>query len=110
MDAPATNDRPTSAVVPLLFPVKHAGATYDQLVFRRMRARDALAGEDEADQTMAGYKLFATLANVPLDVILDLDMEDLAEVGAAVAPLMGKRAVEAMKTLLDPAAPSPGET
>ena len=97
--SPAPAQRPTSATVPLLFPVTHEGVTYDQLTFRRMKARDGLTGEGETDQTRAGYRIFAELAGVPLDVILDLDMEDLAEVGAAVTPLMGKRAQALAKSM-----------
>lgn len=91
------NDIIKSVTVPLILPVEVNGKVYSELNFRRMKARDALSGEGETDETKAGFALFATLADVPLDVILELDMEDLAEVGAKVAPLMGKRAQAMLK-------------
>lgn len=92
-------DKIISVVVPLNSPVTHDGVTHDSLTFRRMKARDALVGEEETNQVMAGYRIFAALAGVPIEVILELDMEDLAEVGAKVAPMMGKRALAAIKDL-----------
>lgn len=104
-----TNTAKTASLT-LATPVTVEGQAYTQLTFRRMKARDALAGEGETNQVMAGYKLFAALADVPLDVILELDMEDLTEVGAVVAPLMGKRAAAKMAEEMAKADPSPGET
>lgn len=79
-----------TVTVPLNEPVHHDGTEYKSLTFRRMKARDALVAEDEKNQIMAGYKIFAALAGVPVDVILDLEMIDLARVSEEVAPLMGK--------------------
>lgn len=87
------DDKIRTVTVTLSEPVTVDGKTYAELTFRRMKARDTLVGEGEGNQISAGYKMFAALADVSLDVILELDVEDLAEVGAAVAPLMGKRAV-----------------
>lgn len=79
-----------TASVTLDTPVTVEGVEYTSLTFRPMKARDALVAEGEESQVMAGYKLFAALADVPVEVILDLDMIDLAKVGEEVAPLMGK--------------------
>ena len=79
-----------TVTVTLSIPVQVDGVDYASLTFRPMKARDALVAEGEESQVMAGYKLFATLADVPLEVILDLDMTDLVKVGEEVAPLMGK--------------------
>jgi NAD(P)H-flavin reductase len=83
--------------VPLLVPVEHDGKTYAELTLHRMKVRDTLVAEDELDDERAGLMVFARMARVPLDVILDLDFEDFTEVTAAAVPLMGKRAVELMK-------------
>ncbi|GHA13279.1 hypothetical protein GCM10007989_04830 [Devosia pacifica] len=104
-----TETRPTSATVPLSEPVTYDGVTYTELTFRRMKARDTLVGEGETNEVMAGYKMFAALADVPVEVILELDMEDISEVGAKVAPLMGKRAAAALEVAMEKS-PSPGET
>lgn len=88
-----------SVVLPLTDPVTHNGVEYTQLTFRRMKARDALVAEEETNQMMAGYRMFAALADVPVEVILELDMEDLAAIAETVAPLMGKQALAAIKDL-----------
>lgn len=79
-----------TVTVPLSETIEHEGKTYTELTFRPMKARDALVAEGEQSQVMAGYKLFAALADVPVEVILDLAMTDLAKVGEEVAPMMGK--------------------
>lgn len=79
-----------TVTVTLNTPVHHDGVEHATLTFRPMKARDALVAEAEESQVMAGFKLFAALADVPIEVILDLDMIDLAKVGEEVAPLMGK--------------------
>jgi hypothetical protein len=81
----------TSVTVELEYPVTHEGREIKSLTFRRMKARDALAGEGIENEVRAGYAIFATLAGVDVAVIEELDLEDLAKVGEEVAPLMGKR-------------------
>lgn len=88
------------ATIALTKPIEHEGKTYTALTFRRMKARDALLAEGEESQIMAGYKLFAALADVPVDVILELDMADMEKVGEVAALQMGKSAAGP----LDPAA------
>ena len=83
-----------SVTVDLDFPVIHEGQEITSLTFRRMKARDALAGEDIENQVRAGYAIFATLAGVDVAVIEELDIEDLAKIGEEVKPLMGKRFAE----------------
>ena len=80
----------------LLVPVEPDGKCYTELTFRRMKARDTLVSEDNDSQIMAGYLMFAAMADVPVDVILELDMDDLDAVGEIVTPLMGKQAVARM--------------
>lgn len=94
----------------LIHPVTVEGKTYSSFTLRRMKARDALVAEDETSKVMAGYHMFATLADVPVEVILELDMEDLTELGVKVAPLMGKRGAALLEKLEAEADQSPGET
>lgn len=98
-----------AATLTLKHPVEFEGMTFTELNLRRMKARDALVAEGEGNQVMAGYHMFAALAGVDVEVILELDMEDLTELGAKVAPLMGKRGAALMKDL-SAAPPSPGAT
>jgi hypothetical protein len=93
-----------SVTVDLDYPVTHDGREITSLTFRRMKARDALAGEGVENEVRAGYAIFAALAGVDVSVIEELDIEDLAKVGDEVAPLMGKR----LAGMTDKASPSPG--
>ena len=79
-----------SVTVELEFPVTHEGRDIKELTFRRMKARDALAGEGIESEVRAGYAIFATLAGVDVAVIEELDLEDLGKIGKQIAPLMGK--------------------
>lgn len=89
-------ERVKTVVLPLIEPVTVGDKTYESLTFRRMKAKDAMAGEGEKNQVRAGYLLFAAMADVPVEVIEELDVDDLEAVGDAVAPLMGKSASAAM--------------
>ncbi|MFN4098141.1 MAG: phage tail assembly protein [Pararhodobacter sp.] len=88
---------PTSVTVPLEFPVIHDGREVKELTFRRMKAKDTLIAEGEANKVRAGYMLFAALAGVDLALIEELDVEDLGTIGEKVAPLMGKSAMAALE-------------
>lgn len=98
-----------TATLKLLLPVTVGGVTYSELTFRRMKVKDTLVAENEKDETKSGIMLFARLADVPVAVMEELDMEDFVEVGATVAPLMGKRAA-VMLEKLGGANLSPGAT
>lgn len=65
--------------------------TYKKLNFRRLRAGDADVGEGTASEKEASDLIFATLANVPVEVIKLLDIDDYESLVEVVAPLMGKR-------------------
>ncbi|MGB3026856.1 phage tail assembly protein [Paradevosia shaoguanensis] len=93
----------------LKHPVTIGEVEYKVLTLRRMKARDALVAEGEDNKIMAGYLMFAAIADVSVEVILDLDMEDLTELGKKVAPLMGKHGAALATTLGTEAAQSPGE-
>ena len=89
-----------SVTVDLDYPITYEGRELTSLTFRRMKARDALAGEGIESEVRAGYAIFAVLANVDIAMIEDLDIEDLAK----VAPLMGKR----LAGMIEKVSPSPG--
>jgi hypothetical protein len=74
-----------------------------------MKARDALVAEDETNKVMAGCLMFVALAGVPVEPILELDMEGLPELSAKVAPLMGKRGAALLEKLGAESVQSPGE-
>lgn len=84
-------DKPKSVTLKLEFPFEHEGREYKELTFRRMKMKDAMAGEGEESEARAGYMLYAALADVPVTVIEELDLFDFEEMVEQVAPLMGKR-------------------
>lgn len=99
----------TSTTVDLEYPVTVDGTEYKSLTFRRMKAKDALSGEGETSEARAGFALFATLADVDIAVIEELDIEDLATIGEKVAPMMGKRG-EALLNRLQQGGEANGDT
>lgn len=96
--------------IPLAYTASFEGIDYNELTFRRMKARDALVAEDEEDEAKAGFLLYATLADVPMGVIEDLDVDDLVNIAEKVAPFLGKAGVAAMKKQKAIQTESPGET
>lgn len=96
-----------NVTVELAYPIEWSGQRFEKLTFRRMKARDALIGEGDDNQTRVGYKLFGELAGVPWEVIGDLDIDDLQNITEKVKPLMGKLLAAAPATI---AIPSDGET
>lgn len=66
------------------------------LTFRRMKAGDATVADGENDKVKAGYRIFAALAGVDVEVIEELDMDDFTAMSEKVAPLMGKSAAALM--------------
>ena len=80
----------------LSYPVEHAGAKYEVLAFDRPKAGkieqiERLLRQDgfSVDDRFAG-SLYAisVLANVPLDVVRELDVEDFNEASIAVAAFL----------------------
>jgi hypothetical protein len=89
---------PKSITVPLTEPVEHDGRTYESLTFRRMRAGDALIGEDEKNQMRVAYMIFAELAGVPVEVIMKLDVDDFETITTKLEPMLGKSSPAGKKT------------
>lgn len=86
-----------TAELPLEEPVEHDGKTYEKLTLRRMKAGDTLVAEEYQNQAKAGMALFAAMANVPVEVIMELDMDDFMALSDKAAPLMGKSGIAMMK-------------
>lgn len=109
-----SSGKPTKAIVTLDFPLGDLNPPVDRLTFRRMKSKDTLSAEDETQKLDAGLALYAALGGVPVEVIHELDTDDLDRISEAVAPLMGKLAmqglVEAKAQAKAQAKKSPGET
>lgn len=72
-------------------PVTHGDTTHDTIVFSRKRkVRDLLAADGVKGQLNKTAAVYASMADVPVAVILDLDADAYADLEAKVEPLMGK--------------------
>lgn len=96
-----------TVTVPLEYPFLYDEREITELTFRRMKAKDTLVAEGEENKAKAGFLLFAALADVDVELIEELDVEDLETIGEKVTPLMGKSATAKPPV---PGQPSLGET
>lgn len=92
----------TTVTVPLQYPFFYNGTEVTELTFRRMKAKDTLVAEGEENKAKAGFLLFAALAEVDIELIEELDIEDLETIGDKVTPLMGKSVSAKMDTEKNP--------
>lgn len=90
-------EKVSGMVVKLETPVEHAGKTYSELNMRRMKAGDTLVAEEYQSQAKAGMALFAAMADVPVEVIMELEMDDFMALSETAAPLMGKSGLAMLK-------------
>ena len=71
-------------------PITYSGKVYNELVFKRPKA-SALVAMDAARGDVAKTMAFlAALAGVPIPVIHELDVADLARLGEEIRPLVGQ--------------------
>jgi hypothetical protein len=74
-------------------PATHGNKTVDTLTFRKPKARDLIAAEavskggGELARTVA---TLASMADVPYQLMQELEVEDLNRVVAEVGPLLGE--------------------
>lgn len=76
--------------------VSHGEKAYIELTFRKMKARDLVAMDAVQGEMRKTFALFASMADVPIQVIEEMDGDDFIRMGAEVAPLMGKSAKAAV--------------
>lgn len=82
--------------IALTTPVSFNGATFERLTMRKMKVKDLVAGDLATGDTAKTIAIFASMANVPIQVIEELDMDDFEQLSREAAPLMGKSAAAAM--------------
>lgn len=75
--------------ITLKYPVEFAGKTYANLTLRRAKARDLIAGDAVAGEMRKAFAIYASICDVPLDVILDLDAEDVGQLSEVAEALLG---------------------
>ena len=84
-------------------PIKVGDKTYPVLTLRKMKAKDLVAGDLVTGETRKSFAIFASMADVPIAVIEELDVDDFERLGEVAAPLMGKSAMAAIKAAKDKA-------
>jgi len=73
-------------------PIEVGGETHEKLTFKRMRVRHLVAMDKVEGQMRKTVALFAAMADVPMPVIDELDMDDFERMTEEVVPLMGNSA------------------
>ena len=73
------------------------GKPYPVLTLRKMKAGDLVAGDLVTGETRKTFAIFASMADVPIQVIEDLEIDDFERLGEVAAPLMGNSAMAALK-------------
>lgn len=71
-------------------PVAHGGKTYPSLTLRKMKARDMVSADLVNGETRKTFAIYASMADVPIGVIEELDADDYDRLEEVAAPLMGK--------------------
>lgn len=71
-------------------PPVHNGKSYPVLSMRKMKAKDLVSADLVAGDTRKVFAVIASMADVPIQVIEDLDGDDYDRLEELVKPLMGK--------------------
>lgn len=86
----------TKHTIPLDFPVSHGGVDYTSLEFRRPKGGDLRRGQkDGGNDIDVSFKLMATLAELPIEVIDELDPVDLDKINDWLEPILDPKARQA---------------
>lgn len=87
--------KPATVTLILEEEVTHGGKTYAELTFGKRKVRDLIAADVVKGQTRKVAAVYASMAGVPIQAILELTSEDYDQLEVQVAPLMGKSWEEA---------------
>lgn len=79
-------------------PVTFGNKTYDSLTFRKMKAKDLSAMDVVKGSANKGFAMLASIAEVPFQVIGELDFDDLEGVQEVAAPFLEKLLAKAEAT------------
>ena len=85
----AVTDAKTMSFTPAE-PIVYNDKTYAVLTLRKLKAKDLVAGDLVQGETRKGFAILASMAGVPIGVIEELEIDDLARLNEVAAPLMGK--------------------
>jgi phage FluMu protein gp41 len=99
-----------TVTVTLATPVKVGEKEYASLTFRKAKAKDLIASDAVSGEARKSMALYASMGDVPIKVIEELDLDDFEDVSEKVVPLMGKKATAAAAKLAAEKSDSKQET
>lgn len=73
-------------------PIAVGNAVHETLTFERLRVRHMVAMDKVEGSMRKTVAMFAAMADVPMPVIDELDMDDFERLSEELVPLMGKSA------------------
>lgn len=73
-------------------PIHVGNAVHETLTFERLRVRHMVAMDKFEGKMRKTVAMFAAMADVPMPVIEELDMDDFERLSEELVPLMGKSA------------------
>lgn len=71
-------------------PIAHGGKTYPSLTLRKRKAKDMVMADLVTGATRKTFAVYASMADVPIGVIEELDADEFDRLEEVAAPLMGK--------------------
>lgn len=71
-------------------PIQHGGKAYPSLTLRKRKAKDMVAADLVSGATRKTFAVYASMADVPIGVIEELDADEFDRLEEVAAPLMGK--------------------
>lgn len=93
-------DRVDSITVTLDVPVTFKDRTYSELTFGRRKAKHLLKMDAVKGEIAKSFALYAAMADVPFQVIEELDGDDYERIAEETLPLMGKSVAKEAKRLM----------
>ncbi|PZO04860.1 MAG: phage tail assembly protein [Alphaproteobacteria bacterium] len=79
--------------ITLDFPISHGGETYTSLSLRRPKGGDLRRGQKDGGSDIdVSFKLMASLAEVPIEAIDELDPIDLNKINDWLEPILSPKA------------------
>lgn len=81
---------PTTVTFTPTAPIKIGDKTYPTLTLRKMKAKDRVAADLVNGESRKTFAVYASMADVPIQVIEELDNDDFDRLEELAAPLVGK--------------------
>lgn len=93
----SANAMPINATFTPSTPVSYNGKDYPVITVRKMKAKDLVAADLVTGDTRKSFAILASMSDVPLGVVEELDVDDFEKLSEVAAPFMGKSAKAAIE-------------